>query len=123
MDSSLKFAQTFPAHPESAQVLTRAATDLYTAKDYPRAIAAAEALLARQPPVDATKQRVAWTVIGNSNFDQGVFDKAEAAYGHAQALMPANDPERPVIVERLAASIYKQGEQKAKSGENAGGGG
>jgi TolA-binding protein len=119
VDSSLKFAQTFPAHPESAQVLTRAATDLYTAKDYPRAIAAAESLLARQPPVDASKQRVAWTVIGNSNFDQGVFDKAEAAYTHAQALMPANDPERPAIVERLAASIYKQGEMRAKSGDSA----
>jgi TolA-binding protein len=119
VDSSLKFAQTFPAHPESAAVLTRAATDLYTAKDYPRAIAAADAVLARQPPVDATKQRVAWTVIGNSNFEQGVFDKAEAAYGHAQTLMPANDPERAVIVERLAASIYKQGEQKSKSGDSA----
>ena len=89
VDSSLKFAQTFPAHPESATVLTRAATDLYTVKDYPRAIAASEAILARQPPVDVTKQRVAWTVIGNSNFDQGVFDKAELAYGHAQTLMPA----------------------------------
>jgi tetratricopeptide (TPR) repeat protein len=119
VDSSLKFAQTFPAHPESAAVLTKAATDLYTVKDYPRAIGAAEALLARQPPVDVTKQRVAWTVIGNSNFDQGVFDKAETAYGHAQTLMPANDPERPVIVERLAASIYKQGEQKSKSGDSA----
>jgi cellulose synthase operon protein C len=119
VDSSLKFAQTFPAHPESAAVLTKAATDLYTVKDYPRAIAAAETLLARQPPVDVTKQRVAWTVIGNSNFDQGVFDKAEAAYGHAQTLMPANDPERQVIVERLAASIYKQGEQKSKSGDSA----
>jgi cellulose synthase operon protein C len=119
VDSSLKFAQTFPVHPESAAVLTRAATDLYTAKDYPRAIAAADAVLARQPPVDATKQRVAWTVIGNSNFEQGVFDKAEAAYGHAQTLMPANDPERAVIVERLAASIYKQGEQKSKSGDSA----
>ncbi len=119
IDSSLKFAQTFPGHPESAAVLTRAATELYTAKDYPRATAAADALLARQPPVDATKQRVAWTVIGNSNFEQGVFDKAETAYTHAQTLMPAADPERPVIVERLAASIYKQGEQKSKSGDNA----
>ena len=119
IDSSLKFAKTFPDHPESAQVLTRAAADLYAAKDYPRAVAASEALLARQPPVDATKQRVAWTVIGNSNFEQGVFDKAETAYTHAQTLMPANDPERAVIVERLAASIYKQGEQKSKSGDNA----
>jgi cellulose synthase operon protein C len=119
IESSLKFAKTFPDHPESAQVLTRAATDLYAAKDYPRAVAASEALLARQPPVDATKQRVAWTVIGNSNFEQGVFDKAETAYTHAQTLMPANDPERAVIVERLAASIYKQGEQKSKSGDNS----
>jgi TolA-binding protein len=117
VDSSLKFAQTFPAHPESATVLTRAATDLYTVKDYPRAMAASEALLARQPPVDVTKQRVAWTVIGNSNFDQGMFDKAELAYGHAQTLMPPNDPERAVIVERLAASIYKQAELKSKSGD------
>ena len=119
VDSSLKFAQAFPAHPESAAVLTRAATDLYTVKDYPRATAAAEALLAHQPPADPTKQRVAWTVIGNSNFEQGVFDKAETAYVQAQALMPANDPERAVIVERLAASIYKQGEQKSKSGDSA----
>jgi tetratricopeptide (TPR) repeat protein len=119
IDSSLKFAQTFPAHPESAQVLTRAATDLYAAKDYLRAVSASEALLAKQPAVDAAKQRLAWTVIGNSNFDQGVFDKAEVAYTHAQALMPANDPERGVIVERLAASIYKQGEQKSKSGDGA----
>jgi tetratricopeptide (TPR) repeat protein len=69
--------------------------------------------------VDVGKQRIAWTVIGNSSFDQGVFDKAEVAYTHAQALMPATDPERAVIVERLAASIYKQGEQKSKAGDSA----
>jgi tetratricopeptide (TPR) repeat protein len=119
IDSSLKFAQSFPAHPESAQVLTRAATELYAAKDYLRAVSTSEALLAKQPAVDAAKQRIAWTVIGNSNFDQGVFDKAEAAYTHAQALMPPNDPERGAIAERLAASIYKQGEQKSKSGDSA----
>jgi tetratricopeptide (TPR) repeat protein len=119
IDSSLKFAKEFPGHPESAQVLTKAATELYTAKDYLRAVSAAESLLAKQPPVDIAKQRIAWTVIGNSNFDQGVFDKAEAAYTHAQAVMPPSDPERAVIVERLAASIYKQGEQKSKSGDGA----
>jgi len=120
VDSSLKFAQTFPLHPETAQVLARASTDLYAAKDYPRAIVAAQSLLARQPPVDQAKQRIGWTVIANSEFEQGMFDKAEAGYNSAQALMPANDPERPAIVERLAASIYKQGEQKNKAGDSAG---
>src|ERR1700730_3889120 len=120
VDSSLKFAQTFPLHPETAQVLARASTDLYAAKDYPRAITAAQTLLARQPPVDQAKQRIGWTVIANSEFEQGMFDKAEAGYNSAQALMPPNDPERPVIVERLAAAIYKQGEQKNNAGDATG---
>jgi TolA-binding protein len=120
IDSSLKFAQAFPLHPETPQVLTRAATDLYAAKDYPRALAAGQTLLAHQPPVDQAKQRTAWTVIANSEFETGEFAKAEAGYNRAQALMPANDPERPVIVERLAASIYKQGEQKSKAGDSTG---
>jgi cellulose synthase operon protein C len=119
VDSSLKFAQAFPLHPESATVLTRAAADLYAVKDYARATTAAETLLARQPPVDAAKQRIAFTVIANSNFEQGNFDKAEAGYTNAESLMPANDPERAAIVERLAASIYKQGEQKNKAGDSA----
>ena len=119
IESSLKFAQAFPLHPESAQVLTHAATELYGAKDYPRAVQAAEDLLARQPPVDLPKQRVAWTVIANSRFEQGQFDKAEAAYAKTEALMPPNDPERAVIVDRLAASIYKQAEKTSKSGDSA----
>ena len=68
-------------------MLTRAATDLYSAKDYPRAMAAAETLLARQPPVEVAKQRIAWTVIANADFEQGMFDKAEAGYSSAQALI------------------------------------
>jgi TolA-binding protein len=117
MDSALKFIDTFPEHPDGPQVMTRLATELYAAKDFPRAMATAEKLLARQPPVEAAKQRLAWTVIGNSNFDQNIFDKAENAYVKAQALLPANDPERGAITERLAASIYKQGEQKQQAGD------
>jgi TolA-binding protein len=120
IDSSLKFAATFPQHPETVAVLTRASTDLYAIKDYPRAVAAAQTILTRQPPADPAKQRIAWTVIANSNFDQGQFDKAELGYSKAQSLMPPNDPERAVIVERLAAAIYKQGEQKNTSGDSSG---
>lgn len=120
VDSSLRFAQTFPTNSEVPQVLTRAATDLYAARDYTRATAVAQTLLAREPPVSPAQQRIAYTVIANSSFEQGHFDKAEAGYASAQALMAPNDPERPAIVERLAASIYKQGEQKSQAGDGAG---
>src|ERR1700689_2935549 len=50
--AGIKFAQTFPEHPDSAGVLTRAAEDVFAAKDMPRAISVSESILARQPPVD-----------------------------------------------------------------------
>ena len=78
IDSSLRFAQAFPQHPETAQVLTRAAADLYAAKDYPRAITAAQSLLARTPPPDQPKQRIAWTVIANSEFEQGRYRQSRS---------------------------------------------
>jgi tetratricopeptide (TPR) repeat protein len=117
---ALKFAQTFPEHPESAVVLTRAAQDLYAAGDQVQAAQTAQALLARSPSVDAAKQRIAWTIVGQVSFNQGDFPQAENAYTHALAVAAANDPERGDITERLAAAVYKQGESKRTAGDQAG---
>ena len=84
-DAGVKFAQTFPEHPDSAGVLTRAAEEIFAAGDRPRAISVSQSILARQPPVDAAKQRIAWTIIAQSHFDQGEYDKAEPAYSQARA--------------------------------------
>ncbi len=117
IDSSLRFAERFPSAPESPRVLARAATELYGAHDYTRALYAADQLLARDPAAEPALQRIAWTVTANTRFDQGEFAPAETAYGRALALMGPTDAERPVLVERLAASIYKEGEQKAQAGD------
>jgi tetratricopeptide (TPR) repeat protein len=119
-ESALKFAETFPEHPESAVVLTRTAQDLYASGDQARAAQSAQALLARTPAVDAAKQRIAWTIIGQVSFNQGDFPQAENAFTHALAAAAANDPERPDITERLAAAVYKQGETKRSAGDQAG---
>ena len=118
--SSVKFAQTFPDHPQSAVVLTRAAQDLYAAGDQPQAAQTAQMLLARMPPVDAAKQRIGWTIIGQVSFNQGDYPMAENAFGHALSVAAANDAERPDITERLAAAVYKQGEAKRTAGDQAG---
>ena len=107
-EAGLKFAQAFPEHAESAVVLTHAAQDLYAAGDQARAAQTAQTLLARSPPVDAAKQRIAWTIVGQVSFNQGDFAQAESAYSHALAAAAANDPERADITERLAAAVYKQ---------------
>jgi tetratricopeptide (TPR) repeat protein len=119
MESGLKFAQTFPEHPESAVVLTHAAQDVFASGDLPRAVQVSQLLLSRNPPVDVAKQRIGWTIIGQSEFNLGVFDQSEAAFSKALALTPASAPEHADLSERLAAAVYKQGEAKRKAGDEA----
>jgi tetratricopeptide (TPR) repeat protein len=119
-DAGVKFAQTFPEHPDSAGVLTRAAEEIFAAKDLPRAITVSESILARQPPVDQAKQRIAWTIIGQAHFDQNEFEKAEPAFLKARELAGTDEKLREDMTERLAASVYKQGEAKKKAGDDAG---
>ena len=119
-DAGVKFAQAFPEHPDSAGVLTRAAEEIFAAKDLPRAITVSEMILARQPPVDAPKQRIAWTIVAQSHFDLGAFDKAEPAYLRARDVAGTDDKMRADLTERIAATVYKQGEAKQKAGDSAG---
>jgi tetratricopeptide (TPR) repeat protein len=119
-DSGVKFAQTFPEHPDSAGVVTRAAEEIFASGDRARAITVSQLILARQPPVDAAKQRIAWTIIGQSYFDQGQYAKAEPAYLQARQLAAGDEKMRSDLTERLAASVYKQGEAKQKAGDAAG---
>lgn len=119
-DAGVKFAQTFPEHPDSAGVLTRAAEEIFAQHDLPRAIGVAESILARQPPVDQAKQRIAWTIIAQSHFDQGEYDKAEGAFVSARGLAGSDEKLRADLTERLAATVYKQGEARQKAGDAAG---
>jgi cellulose synthase operon protein C len=117
-DAGVKFAETFPEHPESAVVLTHAAEDIFAAGDRARAITVSQALLARQPPVDLAKQRIAWTIIAQSYYDQGDYAKAEPAFVQARELAGTDEKMRADLTERLAASVYKQGEAKLKAGDS-----
>ncbi|HYM36621.1 MAG TPA: tetratricopeptide repeat protein, partial [Steroidobacteraceae bacterium] len=118
IESSLMFATSFPNHAESGAVLTKAAEQLFELKDFDRTIEIANLVLQHKPPVKAQRQRVATTVLAHSLFDRNRFAEAEAAYLQVQRLLPPNDPERAGIVERIAASIYKQGEAKQASGDS-----
>ncbi len=120
IEASTRFADSFPAHPDAGGVRVRAAQDVFALGDLPRAITLAERVLAHQPQVDAAKQRIAWTIIGQSNFDLGAFDKAEAAYTRALEQVPRGDPLHTDLSGRLAASVYRQGETRRASGDAAG---
>ena len=120
IESALMFATSFPAHPESARVLTKADEELFALNEFDRVIEVSKQILERNPPVETKYQRTATTLLAHSLFDRGRYEEAETAYVRVQGYLPAGDPDRPAIEERIAASIYKQGEAKRAAGDSAG---
>ena len=118
LDSGLKFADTYPEHPESGAVLTTVAEDLFAQNQFDLAIAVGQAVVAKQPPVEPELARTAWTVIAHSQFDLENFNEAEAAYYSLRSFTPADDvTAAQQIKDRIASSIYKQGEKARDAGD------
>ncbi len=112
-----RFGDGFKGDPRIGPVLTQAAEKLFALKDHESAEFVAQQVLALDPPAATEQRRVAWTVVAHAGFEGGRFDRAEKAYVQALALMPANAPGRNDLVERQAASIYKQAEQARAAGK------
>jgi TolA-binding protein len=120
IESALMFATSYPEHPESARVQTKADEDLFALNDFERVIEVSTLILERNPPVDRKFQRTATTLLAHSLFDRGRFVEAENAYVRVQGFLAANDADRAGIEERIAASIYKQAEAKRTAGDATG---
>ncbi len=114
---ALRFADAFPVDPRTGPVLTHAAETLFALKDSKAAVDVAERVLALKPPAPDAQRRVAWTVVSHGAFERADFLLAEAGYRQVLALTPASDKARAEVDERLAASIYKQGEAARSGGQ------
>jgi TolA-binding protein len=111
LDSGLKFADTYSDHPESGAVLTTVAEDLFAQGQFDLAIAVSQTVVAKQPPVEVALGRTAWTVIAHSQFDLHNYEQAEQAYYTLRTYTPLSDVDaNQEIKDRIASSIYKQGE-------------
>ncbi len=117
VDSALRFSKAFPQDPRGAPVLTNAAEKLYALNEGERAAVVARQVLALQPAPPAAQRRVAWTVVAHTSFEKGAFADAERGYGEVLALTPEKDATRAALTERLAASVYKQGEAARAQGQ------
>jgi tetratricopeptide (TPR) repeat protein len=117
--SALRFATAFPGDTRVGVVLADATDTLYRLRDTDQAASVAQQLLDLQPPAGSAQRRVAWTVLAHTAFERASFDRAELFYGEVLTLTPENDPARKDLIERQAASIYKQGEQARAAGQMA----
>lgn len=112
--SSLKFAETYPKHEKAALVMVAAVEDIYSMKDYEFAVKSGRKMLNGFPAADKALLRTTWLVIAHSSFELLNFTDAEEGYLNVIQLTAENDKSRADVIENLAASIYKQGEQANK---------
>jgi len=117
INSSIKFADRFPQHEQAPVVLAAAAQDAYEMKDLVLARDSSQHLIEQFPNAAPGVRRDAWLVIGHSTFGLAEYANAEQAYGHVLEATPAGDASRAGLIENLAASIYKQGEQANQAGD------
>lgn len=115
--SSLRFAETYPRHEKAALVMSAALDDIYEMKQYGQTVTTSRRLLARFPQAEQPIRRGAWLLLAHASFELANYQDAEEGYAQVLPLTPDHDKSRKELVEALAASIYKQGEQAGKKGD------
>lgn len=113
---SLRFINQFPNDRRSISVMVKTADQLFKANDYLRASSVAQKLV-RKNIKDPKIARSAWTILAHSEFEQKNYKQAEDAYRETLRRTSNKDKNYRGIYDKLAASIYKQGEQARSEGK------
>lgn len=124
ISSAIKYSTTFPASKHTPAILASTAEELFAIGDYPRAISTATKLNTYSntgAKIGVSKKLLvsALLVLGHSEFEMRNYNKAENAYKDLIKKLPSKHKEFKNIRERLAASIYKQGELAKNSNKMA----
>ncbi|WP_455198886.1 tetratricopeptide repeat protein, partial [Kaarinaea lacus] len=105
-----RFVSYFPDDKRSLAVMSKAAEELMSLKDYQQAVNTAHYVVSTHPAPDRTLLRNNWAIIAEGEFAMAAYPEAEYASQKRLALATENDSEKNKFSERLAAAIYKQGE-------------
>jgi tetratricopeptide (TPR) repeat protein len=110
INSSLKFAATYPAHEKVPSVLYNIIEDQLAQKDVAAAVKTAGVLVNRKPPPEEKLLVYGWQTIANGEFDMGRYKVAEFGYSKLLQYPSLTAEQRSSFSERLAASVYRQAE-------------
>lgn len=119
VSSSLRFAKAYPGNSHTPEVLDSVIEDELYLNDLDGVIVASQLLIGLVPPAPQPLREKAWITYANAIFDKQQYPEAETAYSKVLAFksLPAKD--RALYEERLATSIYKQGEANEQAGRLA----
>lgn len=107
---SKRFVANFPNDKRAVTVMSKAAEELLSLKDYRQAVNTAHYVISTMPEPDITLLRINWAIVAEGEFEMASYEEAEIATRKRIQLAAADDKNKQKYTERLAAAIYKQGE-------------
>ena len=117
IQSAQRFSKLYPKDPRTPAVLGNVVDHSLKNKQYSQTIAFARRLLTLAPSTATELRQKARLAIASAHFEEGSFGEAEESYALTLKEMPADDKNRQAVEDRLAASIYKQGELLKEQGD------
>ena len=116
LDSQMAFIQHFANDPRVPDVLYELTQQLYQQQQYSAAIQRATDLLLLVKSLPTERWLSLHQIRANSQFELQQYVLAEQDYLRLRERLPPNDTRLTQIDERLAASIYRQGETARQAG-------
>lgn len=113
-NSSLLFSEVYPQDERAPVVLAQAAQELLDRKQYVDALAAAHNLINWPTPIDSDLTKMGWLITAQAQYDTEEYASAETAYRQVLSMPSLPAEEIKSLNTRLAASIYRQAEQKVQ---------
>lgn len=118
ISSALKYTNNFPNDKYTSSILANTAEELFKIGNYSLAISTATKL-STNTKVNKKLYISTLLVIGHAEFEMQHYSKSEDSYRVLIKKLPRKHKEYKNVRERLAASIYKQGEQAKNSNKLA----
>ncbi|MEN8130879.1 MAG: tetratricopeptide repeat protein [Pseudomonadota bacterium] len=110
VESQLQFVKTYRDDKRSGAVLAKASEELFALKRYEKALEVATSIVSKKGEIDKKLHKTAYSVIAHSQYELGDYAKAESGYRNQLKYIPRDTKEYSTVLERVAASAYKQGE-------------
>ena len=117
VDNQLNFVNTYRNDKRSGAVLAKVSEDLFALRRYQKALEVATSVVSKNGDIDSKLYKTAYGVIAHSQYELGDYAAAESGYQKQLTYIPRNDKEYSVVQERMAASVYKQGEMAQKAND------
>lgn len=110
VENQLRFVKTYSGDKRSGTVLAKAAEELFVLKRYEKALEVATSIVSQKGNTDRKLYKTAYGVIAHSQYELGQYAEAESGYRNQLKYIPKADKEYDAVLERVAATEYKQGE-------------